>query len=37
MEFFPSVAGNIEPENVLGTDALGPHLAVDVVAQSDKV
>src|ERR1700738_3695874 len=37
MELLPLVAGEIEPEDVLGSDALGPYLAVDVVAQPDEV
>ena len=37
MEFLPGIAGEIEPENVLGADTLGPNLAVDVVAHSDEI
>src|SRR5215472_4595230 len=37
MESLPLVGRQIEPENVLRADALGPHLAVDVVAQSREI
>ena len=37
MEFLPIAARQIEPEDVLGADALGPDFAVDVVAQPDEV
>src|SRR4029077_6832331 len=37
MEFLPLPAGEIDPEDVLGTDALGPDLAVDLVVQAHEV
>ena len=37
VEPLPFLARQIEPEDVLRADALGPHLAVDVVAQSREI
>src|SRR5579863_1455176 len=37
MEFVPFAGREVETENVLRADALGPDLAVDVVAQTDEV
>jgi hypothetical protein len=37
LESLPFPGGEVEPEDLLGADALGPHLAVHVMAQTDKV
>ena len=37
MEFLPLIARQIEPEDVLRADALGPHLAVDLVVQPGEI
>ena len=37
MEALPFPGGEIEPVNVDRADALGPYLAVDVMAQADEI